>query len=252
MIEFEHGPDPLAAVVRLRAHWAKLRQDEPIHPTVVAYEATIEQRMALRLGQVEWALDVERRAAMWLNDAGEVHLLHARMHAHHGRVAAARHVLERITSGRVRTRVPFTVIEAHVLAAILAERVGDRRSPTKEVRAAIELAAPRRVLRPFFDIGTDVRRLLAAQAGRLGRLNDFVTELLNVIPTGGPGIAAELTPREMEVLRELPSLSTLEEIAASLYVSVNTVKTHVRNVYRKLGVTSRREAVIAARRRGLI
>lgn len=47
-------------------------------------------------------------------------------------------------------------------------------------------------------------------------------------------------------------MRTVEEIADSLYVSGNTVKTHLRSIYRKLGVTSRREAVIIARRIGLL
>ena len=47
-------------------------------------------------------------------------------------------------------------------------------------------------------------------------------------------------------------MRTAEEIAASLYLSVNTVKTHLRGIYRKLGVRNRREAVMLARRRGLI
>lgn len=47
-------------------------------------------------------------------------------------------------------------------------------------------------------------------------------------------------------------MRTTEEIADSPYVSVNTVKTHLRGIYRKLGVSQRRDAVLVARRRGLI
>ncbi|HKG52524.1 MAG TPA: LuxR C-terminal-related transcriptional regulator, partial [Actinomycetales bacterium] len=61
-----------------------------------------------------------------------------------------------------------------------------------------------------------------------------------------------LTTRELELLTELPSMRTAEEIATSLYVSVNTVKTHMRGIYRKLGVSNRRQAVVLARRRGLL
>ena len=52
-----------------------------------------------------------------------------------------------------------------------------------------------------------------------------------------------LTEREVAVLRRLPSLMSNHEIAEGLHVSVNTVKTHLKSMYRKLGVTNRREAV---------
>jgi len=64
--------------------------------------------------------------------------------------------------------------------------------------------------------------------------------------------AGLLTTRELELLAELPSLLTADEIAASMYLSVNTVKTHIRGIYRKLGVNTRRDAVECARRRGLL
>ncbi|MGW9426190.1 helix-turn-helix transcriptional regulator, partial [Streptomyces koyangensis] len=51
---------------------------------------------------------------------------------------------------------------------------------------------------------------------------------------------------------ELPTWRTAEEIAADLCVSVNTVKTHLRGIYRKLGVTTRRDAVTAAHTHGLL
>jgi LuxR family transcriptional regulator, maltose regulon positive regulatory protein len=61
-----------------------------------------------------------------------------------------------------------------------------------------------------------------------------------------------LTPGELAVLRELPSLLSLREIADARAVSVNTVKTHLRSIYRKLAVEGRREAVEAGRHRGLL
>ena len=54
-----------------------------------------------------------------------------------------------------------------------------------------------------------------------------------------------LTDRELAVLQLLPSMMSNEEIATELFVSVNTVKVHLKSLYRKLGVSSRREAVMA-------
>ncbi|HJQ44891.1 MAG TPA: AAA family ATPase, partial [Amycolatopsis sp.] len=216
-IDFDLGAEPHAALLRMRRHWANVDRDQPVQPTLLAYSAPVEQRMALRLGRADWALEVERRAALRLGESGDVYLLRARLHAHHGRVVAARNLLERITRQQVRSHVVLTRIEAHLLAATLADRAADRRAARSEVRAAIELAAPRRALRPFYDAGPDVRRLLVPEMGRLGPLDRFVEELLEAIPPAQPGVAAELTPREVQLLRELPSLATIEEIAAALY-----------------------------------
>ena len=61
-----------------------------------------------------------------------------------------------------------------------------------------------------------------------------------------------LTERERAVLQYLPTLCSAAEIAADLFVSVNTVKTHQRSIYRKLGVSGRRDAVERARAIGLV
>jgi LuxR family maltose regulon positive regulatory protein len=57
----------------------------------------------------------------------------------------------------------------------------------------------------------------------------------------------QLSPREITVLQYLPSRLTDSEIAATLYISTNTLKTHKKNLYRKLGVATRRQAVDVAR-----
>ena len=66
------------------------------------------------------------------------------------------------------------------------------------------------------------------------------------------GLVDQLTDRELSVLRYLPSTLTQREIAAELYVSLNTVKTHCRAIYRKLGVDGRKPAVHAARAHDLL
>jgi LuxR family maltose regulon positive regulatory protein len=72
-------------------------------------------------------------------------------------------------------------------------------------------------------------------------------------PTGRRRPAgAVLTAREHDVLDRLPSLLNLDEIADDLSVSVNTVKSHVRSIYDKLGAGSRRRAVLAAHEQGLL
>ena len=65
-------------------------------------------------------------------------------------------------------------------------------------------------------------------------------------------MAEPLSEREQAILRYLPTMMSNQEIAGELFVSVNTVKTHVKSIYRKLEVSSRREAVARARQLRLI
>ena len=70
--------------------------------------------------------------------------------------------------------------------------------------------------------------------------------------TEPPSSPEELTDRELAVLRLLDTDLSRREIGAALYVSLNTVKTHVRGIYAKLDVRSRRDAVAIALQRGLL
>jgi len=71
-------------------------------------------------------------------------------------------------------------------------------------------------------------------------------------PAADEDSGEEMTERELEVLAMLPTPLTTQEIGEELFVSRNTIKTHTRRVYRKLNATSREEAVLVARGRGLL
>ena len=86
---------------------------------------------------------------------------------------------------------------------------------------------------------------------RLRRVRDR-HRLAEPAPTRTPGLAEPLTDRELAVLRLLPGGLSQRQIAAELFVSLNTVKTHSRGIYRKLGVGDRRQAVQRSRELGLL
>jgi DNA-binding CsgD family transcriptional regulator len=67
-----------------------------------------------------------------------------------------------------------------------------------------------------------------------------------------PPPSEALSPREMDVLRQLPTELTAAEIGAVLFISANTVKAHMRSIYRKLGASRRHEAIVQAREQGLL
>lgn len=243
---------PHAALLKLRERWDALDRGEPVQPAVVAIVGVAEQKMALRIGRPDWAADVHERAVAWIAGSGEILFMQARVHAYQGHTATALTQLDKFVTGSVRCLVVNTEIETHLLVGALAERAGDPRTARTQLVAALEKAESGHVLRPFVDTGRNLRALLASQVGRLGQLDTFASAVLAVMPAAPSRTGAELSPRELQLLYELPSLSTTEEIASAMYVSVNTVKTHLRSIYRKLGVTTRREAVLVARQWGLL
>src|SRR5204863_967655 len=83
-------------------------------------------------------------------------------------------------------------------------------------------------------------------------LGEWIEQTAAIIATVSASAVKDLTPAELRVLEFLPTHLSFPEIAAQAFVSPNTVKTQAQAVYRKLGVSSRREAVERARAAGLL
>ncbi|MBS44123.1 MAG: hypothetical protein CMH83_13355 [Nocardioides sp.] len=160
--------------------------------------------------------------------------------------------LRDVATGEVPCTVPLTRLEAQLLVARVHAEDGDRYLAVTALREALTHVDALGALRPVVEVGGEpVVEVLREQRGGWGRHEDLVGEVLDRA-CGPVGPSVPLTDRESDVLRELPTMRTVEEIAESLVVSVNTVKTHLRSVYRKLGVASRRDAIAEARRAGLL
>ena len=147
----------------------------------------------------------------------------------------------------------LTAVEAWVLRARIHLAATDSRADGA-IRRAVELAQADRLIRPFV-VDRDpalVARLLAVSSRTVFSIG-LRSRLGSVGPLRGPEPLVEgLTERELAILGALPTMQTNAEIAAQFFVSVNTVKAHLKALYRKLGVTSRREAVRRARELGLL
>jgi LuxR family maltose regulon positive regulatory protein len=177
----------------------------------------------------------------------------ARTRLRDGDPAGALRVIAR-SAGAVRAVQHRAVrLRYRLLEALAADRLGDRRRASQALEAALGPACEEGFRRMFRDEGPPALHLLAGYLDSGTAHRPFIVELL-----GSPGQGAcrdrpppdggePLTARESTVLRHLPGVLTTEEIAAELSVSVNTVKTHLRHIYRKLGATGRRDAVRKAR-----
>ncbi|MHA6620870.1 LuxR C-terminal-related transcriptional regulator [Pseudonocardia sp. DLS-67] len=267
IITFDRYPQRHEALQRMRLLWNHIPDTNP-SPALIAYAEHAELRMSLALGERAQAAAVVTRVEELLPDTGDSNVMRALMALDRHRHDQARAALSPVLSGERPVAVVSTEMTAWLVEALATTSVGMPEAAHRAVLRALEIGVHSGVMRPFYDLGTPLRDLLAATVGRAGWLDPFLGDLLTAwtatqewqeATVGGTAahgdpsrhqvsLAVPLTAREMELLRDLPSMLTAEEIAALHTVSVNTVKTHLRSLYRKLGAPNRREAVAAGRR----
>jgi LuxR family maltose regulon positive regulatory protein len=147
-------------------------------------------------------------------------------------------------------------VQSSILTSLAGRALGDRNRVLRGLEVALDIAEEESFRRPFLVGGHAVRDLLANFAPLLPVYHPLAAELAAGTspltgsvgrPAGDNALVEPLTERELTVLRYLQGTMSNLEIASTLYVSVNTVKTHVKNIYRKLHAGRRREAVERAR-----
>jgi LuxR family maltose regulon positive regulatory protein len=185
----------------------------------------------------------------------------ARLHIEEGRCEQALKVLEELISLAERANRPFLQIEAEILKARAFHAMDDSASSLAALRRALQIAAPVDAMRVFLTEGEEVIQLLQAARSEWDspELIDFTDRLLGKVglpismaPPTTQDLLEPLSPREIEVLHLLPTGLTAEELADELIISVNTVRSHLKSIYAKLGVHSRHEAVARATELDLI
>jgi LuxR family maltose regulon positive regulatory protein len=136
----------------------------------------------------------------------------------------------------------------------VADAEGNRRAARDSLRAAIAGAEAEHLRWPFLEVPSALRLLQSAER-RSALINDTLVRAarrLDSVAAIQAQLIEPLTDRELTVLAYLPGRFKNHEIAAELYVSVNTLKSHLRNIYRKLEVADRDEAVAKATDIGLL
>jgi LuxR family maltose regulon positive regulatory protein len=151
-----------------------------------------------------------------------------------------------------------TVVESLLLAALAHTDLGDQRAVIRAVERALALSEPDRLVLPFAMIAspTLLNAVPRHETAHAGLLTDILGVLhgSSVTPQDGSSSpdVEQLSPSELKVLGYLPTNLSRPEIASELSVSVNTVNTHVRNIYAKLGTQDRSSAVQRARQLRLL
>jgi LuxR family transcriptional regulator, maltose regulon positive regulatory protein len=209
--------------------------------TQARLEMTGEARAALA------ALDDERAGS------GEIRNARAVICLAEGDPAAALRALQDVLDGTAPVIGYVTVVVTHLLAGLAHCQFGDQRAANQAAERALALAEADRLVLPFAITGSAellgaVPRHETAHAALLADILD-VLHGSSLAPPGQSASlqAEELSPTELRVLRYLPTNLSRPEIAGELSVSVNTVNTHMRNIYAKLQVSDRSSAVQRAR-----
>jgi LuxR family maltose regulon positive regulatory protein len=152
-------------------------------------------------------------------------------------------------------------VESRVIRACQLLEAGHVPAAAEELAAALELARPELQRWPFVDTPPQARRLLrthprlqapAAWLSPSSGAQPRHASTISPVAAAGPDVVQELSDREMEVLRHVAEMLSTTEIAATMFISVNTVRTHIRSILRKLAVSRRNQAVRRAKERGLL
>jgi LuxR family maltose regulon positive regulatory protein len=240
-----------AGLNELRAARADYPGTGPVPPSTLAALALLEHRVALLNGNRGGASEVATWLAGRVQRTGEVLLLKAWTEAAGGRYDLAAATVAPLGRSDVTIHLPQTELEARLLVAEAALQAGDAQAGRAALEDALARGEALGVARPFALAGPCTQELLSARAAANGH-GAFAAQVAAVRSAVSPDPAVLLSGREEAVLALLPSLLNAREIAAEFTVSVNTVKSQIRSIYTKLGVSSRREAVRHAQDRGLL
>lgn len=227
--------------------------------------AALEAYAALRCGDLaaalRWALTGPRSKINY--PADRVPLIRAEIFLAEGSPASlneASQLLEELLGRHEAERSWPMWLDTTALLVVAWDRLGERELALAVLGRAVQRAVPNGIVGPFVEEGQPMLRLLHELRKR-PEYADLIGLLLAAFPPDptapAPVVPSQnmpepLTDRELEILRLLADRLSNKEIAQRLIVSIHTVRNHAANIYGKLGVTDRREAVAKAHSLGLL
>jgi LuxR family transcriptional regulator, maltose regulon positive regulatory protein len=224
--------------------------------------ATLARSLKLEMLVQESRTDLVQRALEEMDEdlraTGEMHVVQATLRLAEQDPEGAAAALAPIFTGASPMETTNWEIQPVLLKAIVQDALGDTAASSRALERALDLAEPDGFVLPFLlhrtpDLLERHSRLRSTHAS-------LVSEILNLLsgrapaprPADAEPLQEPLSQSELRVLRYLPTNLRGPEIASELFVSTHTIRSHMRNVYAKLGVHSRADAVNRARALGLL
>ncbi len=214
-------------------------------------------RALVRLGETERAGQFLAGLTEQDRDRGEIRIAAAALRLAQGDPHAATAALAPVLDGAITVFSRTWLPQAFALEAIAREALGEQAAADTALERALDLAEPDGAVMPFLlypapGLLERHARQRTTHASLLADIQDLLSGT-RPLSAGGPRPLLEApSESELRVLRYLPTNLTGPEIARELYVSPNTVKAHIRNLYTKLGTHHRADAVQRARALGLL
>jgi LuxR family transcriptional regulator, maltose regulon positive regulatory protein len=251
------------------AETTQLLKMEWAWPSIHAHRALLSAWNGKVEAARDWVRTCELPQEGEIPSAIESHALTlARVLLAQGALWEARATLDRLLAGAERAGRLNRVIEASVIQAAVYKAGGDEVAALGALERALGLAESEGYVRVFLDEGAPMQLLLKQLAPRVGYAERLLREhdgtsprpiasgLSDALRLGRDrpayGLLDDLTERELEVLALMAEGLTNQAIADRLYVSINTVKTHAKHIYEKLGVRNRAQATLRAVDLGLL
>ena len=212
----------------------------------------------LRLGRLEEAREILAHFSDHERESGEARTAQASVCLAEGDAHSAAESLTVVLDGTARVLHPGSLVEALLVHAMACDRLGDRQAAEQDVERALAIAEqdtqvfPFALIRPVQLLQSHPRQRTAHAALVSDLLDLLAGASLGPPPAQPLSLREDLSESELRVLGYLPSNLTAPEIAAELCVSTSTVKTHMHQIYAKLDVHKRTEAVQRARELGLL
>ena len=246
-----HAEAAACIITRARSGW-------PVPAWLEQQLNLVESRVCAAAGDTQAALTAAERAGGATSLAAAVTFAHATAAA--GDSESARHALAALVAADSSASDQVRV-QAWLMDAQLSHFEGDTVRSRKSLASALRLAEREQLRLPFVAERSWLGPLLRHDPELAAAHRGLLTPMLGHEQLPPPRRASaqttvlvveQLTEREREVLTHLSGMMTTAEVASEMYISVNTVKTHLRNIYRKLATDHRRDAVRRARQLNLI